>query len=162
MLGFVPSLYPRSLRVLIALAAILPISLVCLIAASALQMIGVAYNIPQLVYGTELIARSSWILLGSAIAIAGGISVTSLISKALGASEWITRPKVKNSEVDARACEIASDTNVMPLLESLLRRERDLLRQRLAESRLVIRHDGALIAHEQAEMMRKIEEFILL
>ncbi len=159
MFGFVPSLYPRSLSVLIASAALLPISLAVLIAASALQMIGVAYNIPQLVYATELIAQSSWILLGSAIAIAGGISVASLISKALGASEWIIRPKVKNSEVDARACENAT---VMPLLGSLSRRERNLLGQRLAESRLAIRHDGVLIAREQADMMRKIEEFILL
>lgn len=125
-------------------------------------MIGVAYNIPQLVYGTEMIAQSSGILLGSAIAIAGGISVASLLSKALCTSEWVFHPKVKNSRADAGTCENATDTDVMPLLESLSRRERDLLRRRLAESRLAIRHDGVLIAREQADMMRKIEEFILL
>ncbi len=70
--------------------------------------------------------------------------------------------KVKNSEVDARSSEIRYDTNVKRLLDSLSRTERELLRQRLAESRLVIRQDGALIVCEQAEMMRKIEEFILI
>ena len=125
-------------------------------------MIGVAYNIPQLVYGTELIAQSSGILLVSAIAIVVGISIISLLSKALGASEWVFHPKVKNGAADAGACETVSDTHVMPLLESLSSRERDLLRRRLAESRLAIRHDGVLIAREQADMMRKIEEFILL
>ncbi len=122
-------------------------------------MIGVAYNIPQLVYGTELIAQSSGILLVSAITIVGGISIISLLSKALGASEWVFHPKVKNRAADAGACETVS---VMPLLESLSSRERDLLKRRLAESRLAIRHDGVLIAREQADMMRKIEEFILL
>ncbi len=74
----------------------------------------------------------------------------------------VHRPKVKNSEVDAGGAEARYDTNVMRLLDSLSRTERDLLRQRLAESRLTIRHDGVLIAREQAAMMQKIEEFILL
>ena len=191
MLGFGPSPYPRSLRMLLSLAAILPISLAALIASSALQMYGIAYDIPQLVYGTELTEWPAWILLAFASAFAGGIAstaarrqrkrlphsdkITSLLlvrargfvkkgffRKARCRGELVLRPKVKNSEVDVQGSEIRYDTNVMRLLDSLSRTERDLLRQHLAESRLAIRHDGALIAREEAEMMRKIEEFLLL
>ena len=178
---------------LLSLAAILPISLAALIASSALQMYGIAYDIPQLVYGTELTEWPAWILLALALAsaFAGGIASTAarrqrkslprsqkktspLLARARGSvkqgflrkarwrGELVPRPKVKNSEVDVQGSEIRYDTNVMRLLDSLSRNERDLLRQHLAESRLAIRHDGALIAREEAEMMRKIEEFLLL
>lgn len=191
MLGFGPALYPRSLRMLISLAAILPISLAALIASSALQMYGITYDIPQLAYGTELAEQPAWILLGFASAIAGGIASAAarrrrknltrsdkitglLLPRAIGLvkqgflrkarwrGELALHSKVKNREVDACGSEIRYDTNVKRMLDSLSRTERELLRQRLAESRLVIRQDGALIACEQAEMMRKIEEFILI
>jgi len=156
-LGFDPALYPRSLKMLISLAAVLPLSLAALIASSTLQMYGIAYDIPQLVYGSELLERPTWILLGFASAIAGGIAFAGLLCKGLWASHLSARPtaKVKNTE-------IAYDTHVVGLLESLSKAERDLLRQALAESRLAIRHDGVLIAREQAEMMRNIEEFLIL
>ncbi|MCY4073203.1 MAG: hypothetical protein OXG60_18075 [Chloroflexi bacterium] len=177
---------------LISLAAILPISLAALIAYSALQMYGIAYDIPQLVSGTEQTEWTTWILPGFALAIAGGIPSTAaarnrrrslprsqkitshvfararrfvkqgFLRKARRRGELAARPKVKNSEVHAHGSEIRYDTNVMRWLDSLSRTERDLLRQLLAKSRLAIRHDGVLIAREQAEMMQKIEEFVLL
>ncbi len=191
MLGSSPSLYPRSLRMLISLAAILPISLAALVASSALQMYGIAYDIPQLVSGTELTDWPAWILLGFASAIAGGIASTAaarnrrkslphtqkitglllaqakglvkqgFLRKARWRGELAVRPKVKNTEVDAHGSEISYDTNILRWLDALSSTERDLLKQRLAESRLAIRHDGALIAREQAEMMQKIEGFLL-
>lgn len=191
MLGFRPSLYPRTLSLLISVAVVLPISLVALIVSTALQMYGIAYEIPQLVYGSELMERPTWIFLGFASSIAGGIAcaaarrqrnslprsqrISRLVlattmgfarrgafRKARWKGELAVRPKVKNTEVDARGSKSTYDTDVTRLLDSLSRSERDLLRQQLAQSRLAIRNDGVLIPREQAEMMHNIEEFLVL
>lgn len=176
---------------LILLAAVLPISLAALIVTSVLQLYGIAYDIPQLVYGSELAERPAWILLGLASAIAAGIVTTTaarnrrkslprsqkiasvllvrarwfvkrgFLRKARWRGELVVRPNIKNTEIDAHGCEITNDTDVMRLLDSLSRTERDLLRQHLAESRLAIRHDGVLIAREQGEMKQEIGKFIL-
>ncbi|MCY4539927.1 MAG: hypothetical protein OXE52_17065 [Chloroflexi bacterium] len=191
LLGFRPSLYPRTLSLLISVAVVLPISLVALIVSTALQMYGIAYEIPQLVYGTELMERPTWIFLGFASSIAGGIACTAArrqrnslprsqrisrlvlattkgfarrgaFRKARWKGEFDVPSKVKNTEVDAHGSETTYDTDVIRLIDSLSSTERHSLRQELAKSRLAIRNDGVLIPREQAEMMHNIEEFLIL
>lgn len=80
--------------------------------------------------------------------------------ESLPRAELAVRPSVKNSEVDAHGCHLTCDTDASRWLDDLSGREKDLLKQCLAESRLAIRHDGVLIAREQADMMRKKEDFV--
>ena len=154
--------YTLSLRILISIAVILPISLGLLIASSSLQLYGIAYGIPQLAFAINMMESAAWIALGFALGIGGGIGIAGLLLKAMWTREAAPRPKFKNSDSVANGGKTANSTRVERLLGSLSIAERDVLRQQLAESRLAIRHDGVLVPREQAVTMREKEDYILL
>ena len=140
----------------------MPISLGLLIASSSLQLYGIAFGIPQLAFATNLMETAAWIALGFGLGTGGGIGIAGLLLKAIWTRAAAPRPKFKNSDSLANRAKTENSTRVERILGSWPTAERDLLRQQLAESRLAIRHDGVLVPREQAVMMRKIEDYVLL
>ena len=149
--------YPLLLKVLLGIAFLFIGSLGILLISMLLNMLGFAYGIEWLPSATVVMEQVGILTLGVSILLGGVVSMIGLATRSLNADSSNTQ-KQKNemSRYDIRD----HGLTVEDVLDDMNESERELLVQKLAESRLAIREDGTLIPVEQAEKLNKVERFI--
>lgn len=152
--------YPPLLKLLLAVGALFLSSLGILLLSIILSMLGFVYGMNNLLRLTVAMEQIGLLMLGLSILLGGGISIIGLTMRSLIPSmdSQAQHEKQKN---ESRVYDIRDyGLSVDDVLSELSMQERELLTEKLAESRLAIRDDGTLIPLEQAEKMVKIERYI--
>lgn len=149
--------YPLLLRVLLGIAFLFIGSLGILLVSLLLSMLGFVYGIEWFPAFTATMERVGILLLGASILAGGFVSMMGLATRSLHAdSHTLEKEKNESASYDIRE----HGLTVEEVLDEMTQGERNLLAQKLAESRLAIREDGTLIPVEQAEKLNKVERFI--
>ncbi len=129
-----PSSAYAMLRLMLAVAAVFLAALALLVFSPLLVMYGALNDIPQLLSLSGPAHVLALVLLTVTVPLAGALGLAGITLDSLS-SLLVKRKRKRGAKPSARAA----------FLASLSRRDRALLRQRLAEARLTIRDDGVLI-----------------
>lgn len=152
--------YPLLLKVLLAIGALFLGSLIILVLSIILSMFTYVYGMSNLLGFIVAMEQIGLLMLVLSIALGGGVSIIGLtmrsLTPAMDSQTQYEKQKNKNRAYDIRDEGLTVDD----VLSDLSMQERELLTEKLAESRLAIRDDGTLIPLEQAESMVKVERFI--
>lgn len=152
--------HPLLLRILMVIGMMFLGALGLLLLSLILGMLGYAYGIGNMSALTIALEQVGVGLLGLSILLGGGISIMGMTMRSLAPSTETTRVHEKQKH-DDRLYDIREHgLTVEEVLDDMSMQERELLAEKLAESRLAIREDGTLIPLEQAEKLYKIERFI--
>ncbi len=152
--------YPPFLKVLLGIGIVFLGSLGLLLVSLLLSMVGFAYGLPDVISATVIMEQISIGLLGLSVAIGGGVGVLGMMIGGLSPKQSYVPEEAKLKNED-RLFDIRDyGLSVEDVLADMSMTERELLAEKLAESRLAIREDGVLISLEQAEQLQKIERFM--
>ncbi len=151
--------YPLFLKILLAFGALFLTSLGVLLASMIISMLGFAYGIANVANLVIFLEQAGIIMLGLSVMLGGGVSIMGLVFRSLSPTQAqhidVEKAKNENNLYDIRE----HGLSVEDVLADMSMTERELLVEKLAESRLAIREDGVLIPLEQAEKLRRIERF---
>lgn len=152
--------YPLFLKVLLGIGAAFLGALGLLLVSMLLSMLGFAYGLPDLIDATVVMEQIGIVLLGLSVAIGGGVGMLGLLIGGLSPSETHIPQQEDKLKNEDRLFDIREHgLTVEDVLADMMMTERELLAEKLAESRLAIREDGILIPLEQAEKLQKIERY---
>lgn len=152
--------YPLLLKLLFGVSVLFFGSLGILLLSLILSMLSFAYGLGDIVSATVVMEQMGIGLLGLSILVGGAVSIMGLtmrsITPQVESDNLEEKQKNENRLYDIRE----HGLTVEDVLGDMTMQERELLAEKLAESRLAIREDGTLIPLEQAEKLQKIERFI--
>ena len=153
----VESEYPVLLKILLIVGVLFLGSLGLLLLSIILGVLGFVYGSSNILAWSVSLEQIGILSLGLSIVLGGVISTAGLAWRSKSPSQFqLEKEKNENQTYDIRD----HGLTVEDVLGDMSVTERELLAQKLAESRLAIREDGTLIPLEQAKKMSKIERFI--
>jgi|GEM_PF-2476096 len=154
--------YPLFLKILLGFGVLFMGALGLILGAMLLSMVGFAYGLPSMMDATVIMEQIGIALLGLSVVVGGGVSMLGLLIGGFSPSQSYVpqqegEAKLKNED---RLFDIREHgLSVEDVLADMSMTERELLAEKLAESRLAIREDGVLIPLEQAEKLQNIERY---
>lgn len=153
--------YPLFLKILLAISFTFFGALGLLLLSMILSMVGFAYGLPDVMSATVMMEQIGIVLLGLSVIVGGGVSMLGLLIGGTSTSQTYVDEQQEKLKNENRLYDIREHgLTVEDVLADMSMTERELLAEKLAESRLAIREDGVLIPLEQAEKLQKIERYM--
>lgn len=152
--------YPLFLKVLLGIGVMFLGSLGMLLLSMLLSMLGFAYGLQSVIDATVVMEQLGIVLLGLSVVVGGAVSMIGLSVSGLSPSQSHMPEQIEKLKNEDRLFDIREHgLSVEDVLADMSMTERELLAEKLAESRLAIREDGVLIPLEQAEKLQNIERY---